>query len=276
MPQWRGLMEHREECNRAVLVSVAQYDPGVPLVRRPGANKDTKKLHHTLSKLGFKVELLLDPSSDEIYELFQKESRRPVKDCFLAVLSSHGEEGCVFGADGEPVRLSRIFSYFQNECMESKAKLFLIQACRGSALDGGVEVDSAADTAETGFFSQQSGVPDDTAVMYATAPGYGAFMHPLGSVFLQTFCTLLKEEGNRDLELTRLMTRLSHRVAYTFQAKGRAHGGKKEMPCLLTKMTREVFPFAEPRKEEGGAKTGLSATSLVRPEYTRKRTPSIS
>lgn len=48
-------------------------------------------------------------------------------DCFLAVLSSHGEEGCVFGADGKPVRLSRIFTYFDNEHMETKAKVFLIQ-----------------------------------------------------------------------------------------------------------------------------------------------------
>lgn len=57
------------------------------------------------------------------------ESRRPVKDCFLAVLSSHGEEGCVFGADGKRVRLSRIFRYFDNDYMEKKTKLFLIQVC---------------------------------------------------------------------------------------------------------------------------------------------------
>lgn len=55
------------------------------------------------------------------------ESRRPVKDCFLAVLSSHGEEGCVFGADGKPVWLSRIYRCLDNDCMEKKAKLFLIQ-----------------------------------------------------------------------------------------------------------------------------------------------------
>lgn len=55
------------------------------------------------------------------------ESRRPVENCFLAVLSSHGEEGCVFGADGKPVQLSRIFAYFDNDYMDTKTKLFLIQ-----------------------------------------------------------------------------------------------------------------------------------------------------
>lgn len=66
-----------------------------------------------------------------------------MKDCFLAVLSSHGEEGCVFGADGIPVQLSRIFTCFKNPTMDRKAKLFLIQVssrrggtCRG--VEGGV------------------------------------------------------------------------------------------------------------------------------------------
>lgn len=270
MPLLRGVSDQKMERNRAVLVSVGQFDHGVNLSRRPGVGKDEKKLHRTLSKMGFKVEIHTDLCSEAIYQLFMKESRQPVKDCFLAVLSSHGEEGCVFGADGKPVRLSHIFRYFNNKCMETKTKLFFIQACRGDALDDGVEVDSAENNTEWNFTPFLS-VPIDTAVMYATAPGYGAFMHPLGSVFLQTFCTLLEEGDNRNLELTRLMTRLSHRVAYTFQAKGRLLCGKKEMPCLMSRLTREVFPFAEAGKD-----TGLSATSLLRPANIRRRTPSIS
>ncbi|XP_075996721.1 caspase-7 [Genypterus blacodes] len=156
--------------------------------------------------------------------------------------------------------------------MEKKTKIFLIQACRGSGLDDGVEVDSATDSSS---YSQYVCVPADSAVMYATPPGYAAFMHPLGSVFLQTFCSLLEEEGGRSLELTRLMTRLSHRVAYTFQASGRVLGGKKEMPCFTTRLTREVFPFAEPAPKETGTK-GLSATDLVGSEKGRNRTRSIS
>ncbi|XP_029921416.1 caspase-7-like [Myripristis murdjan] len=272
MSQWKAMRDRSAECNRAVLVSVAQFDHGVSLGRRPGAERDTKRLHRTLSKLGFKVDIHNDLSSDEMYTLFETESRRPVKDCFLAVLSSHGEEGCVYGADGKPVRLSHVFSLFDNAHMEKKTKLFFIQACRGGDLDDGVEVDSAEGDATEDSITQYMSVPIDTAVMYATAPGYGAFMHPLGAVFLQTLCTLLEEEGGQNLELTRLMTRLSHRVAYTFEAKGRVLGGKKEMPCFLTRLTREVFPFAEPRKDTDG----LSATSLVGTKNVKNRIPSIS
>nr|XP_004556181.2 caspase-3-like [Maylandia zebra] len=273
MSQQRRPVGGKAEVNRAVVVSVAEFYPGVKMGNRAGAKRDAKRLHSTLSRRGFKVELHSDLSGAEIYELFEKESRRPVKDCFLAVLSSHGEEDCVFGADGKPVRLSRIFAYFDNECMENKAKVFLIQACRGDALDDGVEVDSAGDATDCSF-SLHLSVPVDTAVMYATPPGYGAFMSPLGSVFLQTFCTLLEDEAHQNLELTRLMPRLSHRVAYTFQAKGRELGGKKEMPCFLTRLTREVFLSSE--SERAGKAEGISATLLVGTESTRTRTPSIS
>lgn len=105
--------------------------------------------------------------------------------------------------------------------------------------------------------------------------GYAAFMNAAGSPFFKAFCDLLLEDGQRNLELTRLMTRVSHRLAYTFQARGPGLAGKKEMPCLLTRMTREVFPFAEPGKASGAS--GLSATSLLQDATnTRARTPSIS
>lgn len=58
------------ELNRAVVVSVAEFDPGVSLGRRPGAERDSKRLHRTLSKLGYKVDLHSDLSGEEIYQLF--------------------------------------------------------------------------------------------------------------------------------------------------------------------------------------------------------------
>ncbi len=50
-----------------------------------------------------------------------------VKDCFVGVISSHGEEGVVFGADGCAVKLAEIYSYFGGPSMADKSKLFLIQ-----------------------------------------------------------------------------------------------------------------------------------------------------
>lgn len=229
-----------------MIVTVNKFHPGVGMNRRPGTKIDTKRLHRILSKLGIQVKIEEENlGAEEIYKVFQEASRLPVKDCFLAVLSSHGDEGCVYGADGGPVQLARVFRFFDGPCMANKTKLFFIQACRGAELDGGVEVDSARGEATDGPFSQSLSVPVDTAVIYATPPGYAAITGYGGAVFLQTLCTLLEEEGGRDLEITRLLTRLCHRVAYTFQARGGELEGKKEMPCFVTRLTREVFPFAK-------------------------------
>lgn len=53
-----------------------------------------------------------------------------------------------------------------------------LQACRGDALDDGLEVDSAGDATDCSF-SLHLSVPVDTAVMYATPPGkHQAFNRP--------------------------------------------------------------------------------------------------
>ncbi|XP_026130449.1 caspase-3-like [Carassius auratus] len=259
--------------NRALIVSVESFYPGEDLIKRNGVKKDTRRLHKTLSKLGFSVDIRMDIEADEIYEAFKAASKKTVKDCFVGVISSHGEEGVVFGADGRAVKLAEIYSYFGGPSMADKSKLFLIQACRGHGLDEGVEVDSSFSEEEDGV-SELFSIPIDTAVMYATSPGYGAFMHPLGSELIQTFCKLLEEEGGPDLEITRLLTRINFQVAYNFESRGKVLGGKKQMPCFVTRFTREVFPF---RKMAAAEDLSLSfaATQLI-DEPSRSRKSSIS
>ena len=65
-------MDPKAERNRAVVVSVAEFYGGKGLRERPGAKKDAKSVHRTLSKLGFKVDVHSDLSSQEIYQLFHK------------------------------------------------------------------------------------------------------------------------------------------------------------------------------------------------------------
>ncbi|KAK6305121.1 hypothetical protein J4Q44_G00239010 [Coregonus suidteri] len=75
--------------------------------------------------------------------------------------------------------------------------MFFIQACRGGEVDDGVtvETDSAGSDIIEDTLSKYLSIPMDTAVMYATAPGYGAFIHPLGAVFLQTFASYWRRKG---------------------------------------------------------------------------------
>lgn len=72
MLQLGKLLNGGRESKRAVIVSVGEFYPGDCLQRRPGATRDAKKLHKTLSKMGFKVDIHIDLNSDEIYELFHQ------------------------------------------------------------------------------------------------------------------------------------------------------------------------------------------------------------
>lgn len=72
MLQLEKLLNRGRMGKRAVIVSVGEFYPWVKLQRRPGATRDAKKLHKTLSKMGFKVDIHTDLSSEEIYQLFEE------------------------------------------------------------------------------------------------------------------------------------------------------------------------------------------------------------
>ncbi|XP_052463305.1 caspase-3-like isoform X1 [Carassius gibelio] len=275
--------------NRALIVSVENFYSDADLKKRNGVKRDTRRLHKILSKLSFSVDIRMDLEAHEIYEAFKAESEKTVKDCFVGIISSHGEEGVVFGADGRAVKLAEIYSYFESPSMADKSKLFLIQACRGHGLDGGVEVETDSSFSDEedknknacrghgldggvevdGMFELFS-IPIDTAVMYATSPGYGAFMHPLGSALIQTLCDLLEKEGGPDLEITRLLTQLNYQVAYNFESRGKLLGGKKQMPCFVTRFTREVFPFMDSQTAEDLSLTFAAMQLVDEPRRSRK------
>ncbi|XP_061655165.1 uncharacterized protein LOC133489907 isoform X4 [Phyllopteryx taeniolatus] len=115
----------QEVAKRAVLVSVANFEPGVSLGARHGAKEDTRRLHRVLSKLDFQVDIHQDLNSHEIYRLFRKVP--------CDHLHQSNVTTCVLGADGAPVWLSRVFAYFDRADVERMAKVFLIQACHGDA-----------------------------------------------------------------------------------------------------------------------------------------------
>ncbi|XP_062870744.1 caspase-7-like [Trichomycterus rosablanca] len=250
--------------NRALIVSVENFHPGVGLAKRLGAGRDTKRLHRILSQRGFQVTILNDPDAHEILEAFEAECEASVGSCFVAVVSSHGEEGLIFGADGHPVKLADIYTLFRGATMTSKPKLFLIQACRGSKLDEGVQVEvDSVDLSEEATIFETLYIPPETVVAYATPPGYSAFMHPTGSVFLQTFCDLV--EDGTDWEISRLLTRLNWHVAHEFEARGNALRGKKEMPCFISRLTSEFYPFTNSiRVSQLLGSTHVSCRSSIR------------
>lgn len=79
--------------------------------------------------------------------------------------------------------------------------LVSLQACRGHALDDGVEVDSATDASAAAIFQQYLSVPVDTVVMYATAPGASDSLSTLVTGIKQDFkCCGLPRVSSLDVE----------------------------------------------------------------------------
>ncbi|XP_067401954.1 caspase-7-like [Emydura macquarii macquarii] len=248
-------MSVQERKSRAVIIVNCEFHSGAEsLAPRKGAKREADKLFKALSRLKYAVKLYYDQTAKEIEEIYRQESREEHGDCFVSILSSHGEEGAIFSSEGELVKLTSIFQMLSPRMcpgLAGKPKIFFIQACRGKARDPGVglQTDSAGPPADN--VSPFLSIPDSTTVMFACSPGYGAFLNPLGSMFLQTLLEFL-EGDERHLELTRLMTRINWKVAFHCEAKGREYEGCKEMPCFITNMVREVYPFSTQTKETGG------------------------
>ncbi|XP_072106434.1 caspase-3-like [Mobula birostris] len=233
---------------RALIVSVEKFQD--PFVRnRAGAGIDRERLHRVLYKLGFDVTITMDYSAEDILQKYREESQRAHGSCFVSVLSSHGDDGLIYGADGKPVHLRNIYSMFTEKActaLAGKPKIFFVQACRGMKLDDGVcvgEVETDSCPAEHDFFSHYLAIPDDTAVHFSSSPDYGSFLRASGSAFLQTLCDLLHGD-QKHWELLRIMTHVNRLVALWFESKG-AYGCKKQMPCFVSKLRHEVYPFSD-------------------------------
>lgn len=215
--------------------------------------KEADRLFKALSNCNYAVQLHYDLTAEEIQGLYEKECDEDHGDYFVSILSSHGEEGVIFDCEGQPVDLTQIFNTLslpRSHKLAGKPKIFFIQACRGEEIDPGVWVQTDSGEPQKDCFSHYLSIPENTAVMFACSPGYAAFINRWESMFLKALLEILEGE-NRQVELTSLMTWINWRVAFHFEAKGKHRGGK-EMPCFVTNMVKEVYPFSSQRKLSSG------------------------
>ncbi|NXL53973.1 CASP3 protein, partial [Podilymbus podiceps] len=236
--------------NRALIIVNTNFcssEGDVTFGIRKGARREAEQLSRTLSRLNYKVKLMHNKTAKEIEDLYQQECRREHGEYFVSIISSHGKEGVIFGCDTEPVKLTQIFQILSSEkcpVLTQIPKIFFIQACRGQELDLGVvvECDGGEPEGKPGYFSDYLSIPPQSAVMFACSPGYVAFLNICGSMFLQALLKVLEGE-ERHLALTRLLTRVNWEVAVGRQARG-TYEGCKEMPCFVTNLLQDVFPFS--------------------------------
>ncbi|XP_078094637.1 caspase drICE-like [Mustelus asterias] len=246
---------------RALIFTVQKFYPP-HFSKRLGASNDTKKLHSVLFNLGFEVTFKIDYTAEEILQEYREESCRTHGSCFISIISSHGEEGVIYGSDCRPVNLGDIYSMFTpHNCpsLAGKPKIFFIQACRGSELDDGVyvetdgvtEMDSGCSLQNS--FSHYEAVPEDTVVHFSTSPG----REPPGGVLpcCSLLCppTLVQQQGDileEELELSTFSDEEEEQEGVKDQLKeDLGNGGqtaaarytRKNSPAILTIVAVETF-----------------------------------
>ncbi|KAJ8407431.1 hypothetical protein AAFF_G00272880 [Aldrovandia affinis] len=227
---------------QCIIINNKNFDRTTGMNVRNGTDADCENMMKVFGKLGYKVEVYNDQTVGQIkqllYTVSQDDHSRSAS--FVCVLLSHGDEGIFFGTDGS-VQLKVLTGYFKGDHCTSlvgKPKLFFIQACRGTDLDGGIETDSLGDESP-----EKIPVEADFLYAYSTTPGYYSWRSTtMGSWFIQSLCEMMIRYG-RELEVMQILTRVNHKVALDFESTSNLPGfhGKKQMPSIVSQLTKEMY-----------------------------------
>ncbi|KAL5110609.1 Caspase-3 [Taenia crassiceps] len=235
-----------------LILSVDTFKAALRLPNRPGAGVDLRKLEDTFHFLDFDVKTYQNPTAAQILSIVEAESsvNHTDADCFACVILTHGDDGgSIYGTDG-PISLDQLIHPFRgNTCpsLAGKPKMFFIQACRGTLLDSGtlVSTDSSCRPGDSDTLGSLRRIPieADLLVAYAVQPGYYAFRNSVhGSWFIQALNNCLRKYGHV-LDLMSIMTRVNYEVAFEFEslASTAAYSGKKQVPSIVSTLTKDVF-----------------------------------
>ncbi|XP_036106045.1 caspase-3 isoform X3 [Molossus molossus] len=195
-----------------IIINNKNFDKKTGMTSRFGTDVDAARLRETFLNLKYEVRNQNDLTREQIVELMCSVAKEDhsKRSSFICVLLSHGDEGIIFGTNG-PIDLKKLTVFFRGDNCRSlagKPKLFIIQACRGTELDCGIETDSNVDD---DMACQKIPVEADFLYAYSTAPGYYSWRNSKdGSWFIQSLCAMLKQYADK-LELMHILTRVNRK-----------------------------------------------------------------
>lgn len=241
----------------AYIFNHQKFAPTTGYGERRGTDKDAENLYMVLTEIGFKTFILNDCTVGEmLFKMKEVASEdHSDADCFVCAILSHGEERCVYGYDGA-IEMDKLVAPLKgNACktLAGKPKIFFIQACRGTSLDQGMDVE-VADAIGVGPEVQENMEVDipvvrripaeaDFFMAYSVVSGFYAWRNmDEGSWFIQAICQVLRENWKR-MHLQEMMTRVCRKVAFEFESrhKDSAMSGMKQIPCITSMLTRDVY-----------------------------------
>ena len=212
------------------------------LKARNGTEADCANLQNTLEVLGFEVIVHHDLTFKELECVIEEVSNHNFidSDCLLIAVLSHGEQNVIY-AKNTAYSTSVLFDRFTpDKCptLAGKPKIFVIQACQGDKLDGGVDVE-----VDNGAQSYRIPMQADFLIAYSTIPGYYSWRNTQrGSWFIQAFCEEVCKHW-QDHDLLTMLTFVNRRVAFDFESnvpQTPSMHKQKQIPCVTSMLTRLV------------------------------------
>nr|UBY00367.1 caspase 1 [Bactericera trigonica] len=217
---------------------------------RPGSGADVKNLEAAFDALGFQVSVYTNPEFRDITEILSNLSQEDHSDadCLVITVLTHGLGERYLWANDMPYFVEKLWLPFTaDKCrtLAGKPKIFFIQACRGTKLDGGVRLVSRANT-ETDAGVNAYKIPSyaDFLIAYSTVEGFYSWRHPEnGTWFIQCLCQELADSGSK-LDLLSIMTRVSRRVALDMESYNDLlswQHQQKQVPSINSMLIRDVI-----------------------------------
>ncbi|XP_046400295.1 caspase-1-like [Ischnura elegans] len=218
------------------------------LRRREGADKDGDALRGLLEMLSFEVRYHKDRTVAELKKILRDVSMEDHSDadCLFVAVMTHGEQGDLLHAKDNPIKGDEIWRPFTADkviSLAGKPKIFLVQACRGNAVEEGVWVADALDSFPADATIQ---IPTRADFLFAhsTLEGYYSWRNPEeGSWFVQDFCKMMRQHCRRK-DLLTIMTLTLKAVAFNRKSCApmrRDLHRKKQMPVFSSTLTKLVY-----------------------------------
>ncbi|KAF7247681.1 Caspase-14 [Varanus komodoensis] len=172
-------------------------------VDRPGAEIDFEIMKKICKTFDFKTPTeCIDPSLKDLKKKLQ-DFRETINNsdeeisCCLISLMGHGKLDDHICLKDVPISLAEVFSFFNNKefpKLRRKPKIFIIQSCRGSNRDYGVEADDQAMVSD--MINQKLPTASDYFIVYSSQPGFIAIRDKYhGSPMITTMDEVFADHG---------------------------------------------------------------------------------
>lgn len=241
-------MNHKER-GKCVILNHDSFDENVP--KRDGSDADVEAIKRTFEMLDFTVvahqNLNFIEISTEIENLSKEDHSE--RDCICVFILSHGSRNGLIHAKDQLYPLDTISSLFTAEncfTLAGKPKLFFIQACRGSGLDGGIGVRSTSfSETDSAVATVNYKIPThaDFLFGYSTVEGFKSWRDPInGSWYIQVLCKTLETHWEQ-FDLMKILTITAREIATEYESyHDNVHErGQKQIPTLISMLTREII-----------------------------------